>query len=697
MNLKFKLFTVFFLLLTASVWAGKWTIDGFDDSPDPGDPDKFIDGDLKPVPPGQVSQQSNTLYVRQKFEDTFGDEGATYQIFKGRPTAEAKSLGKISIDGIPYGTLLKMKLFYKKNATGDDDLETVYFDGKDILVEGADPVYINLNGKMEELKPVVSMDFKVSITSEPAGATVTVGGANKGVTPVTFNLTSQKTITAIITKDGYYTVIKPITPSNKQTVQEGVSLIAKKSLDNPATAYKAKLQAAGSNSNTLKSLRSDVKKTLDNYNSDSKKAIEAVMSKYPTNPSQASEESSSDYSARQTIYNNTQAKEREALNKEALGIFNELKELLAEIDASSGGLDFSLKYEYIPSNAISFVSMGIKDFTVNAEVKNSRVKFNYSKAKLGYGSVSREEIEENQDNVHGVLKIWNNPNENGKYASIYDIVFFYDETPLKILSKGSFTLSDATSKSRDIEKDLNNRVAKHPGKAEWDKKDEVATLQALRSGEIPDPYAVAKKAPQPKPQPKPKQEDDDDDDDAEYDEDADEEEIEEGVAAQEKYDYSRYGAAGNATQIFGHTDEILFWTGMVFLASAIGNGVVGFMQHEQWKKANNAVTGAEDKVKEIHTKIADTCGVMAAADPSMNLDKCKLALTRYAEGKDEKTGVPKDNIDDQTATDMGYPLWILNKNLDYNKPIRASYNKGQIIFFSAAAVSLGISITLFAW
>jgi gas vesicle protein len=700
MKLKFKLFMVFFLLLAASAWAGKWTIDSFDSSPDPGDPDNYIDGDLKPVQPGQVSQQSNTLYVRQKFEDSFGDGAATYQIFKGRPTAEAKSLGKISVDGISYGTLLKMKLFYNRNAKGDDDLETVYFDGKDILVEGEDPVYVNLNGKMEELKPMVSRDFKISISSEPAGATVTVGGANKGVTPVTFNVTSQKTITAVITKDGYYTTVKPITPSSKQTMQEGVSLVAKKPLENPAKAYKSQLQSAMSSksTSTMKNLRSDVKKTLDNYNSDSKKAIEAVMSKYPSNPPKASEESSNDYSARQTIYNNAQAKEREALNKEALGIFNELKDLLAEIDASSAGLDFVLKYEYIPSSAITINNMSIRDFSIDAEVINSRVKFNYTKAKLGYGSVSRDEIEDNQENLHGVLKIWDNPNEKGKFASIYDIAFFYDETPLQVLSKGSFTMSEATSASRSTEKDLNSRIAKFPGKAEWDKKDETATLKALRTGEIPDPYSVkkSKPAPPPKPVAKPKPPvDDDDDDEAAYDEDEDEEEVEKGVAAQEKYDYSKYGAAGNATQIFGNTDEYLFWTGMVFLAGAIGTGVVGFLQHSEFQKANDAVDATNRRIKDIKTFIEDECGKTT----DLPLDQCIAATNRYANWND---GAPHDypyysqNDLDQAAND-GRVLYILNHYLDVNSKTRDSYNKGRMIFFGAAGLSAAISVILFAW
>ena len=684
---------VFFLFLAASAWAGKWTIDSFDNSPDPGDSDNYIDGDLKPVQPGQVSQQSGTLYVRQKFEDSFGDGGATYQIFKGRATSEAKSLGKISLDGIPYTNLLKMKLFYKKSATGDDDLETVYFDGKDILVEGEDPVYINLNGKMEELKPMVSRDYKISITSEPTGATVTVNNTNKGSTPVTFNVTSSKTITAVISKDGYYTVVKPITPSGKQNAQETISLIAKKSLDNPATAYKSQLQSAISskNTNTMKSLRSDVKKTLDNYNSDSKKSIEAVMSKYPANPPKASDESSNDYSTRQVIYSNAQAREREALNKESLGIFNELKDLLAEIDAAAGGLDFALRYEYIPSSAITFNSMGIKDFSIDAEVSNSRVKFNYSNAKISYGSASRAEIENDQENVHGVLKIWDNPNENGKYASIYDIAFFYEETPLKILSKGSFSLKEATSKSRDIEKDLNNRVAKYPGKAEWDKRDETATLKTLRTGEIPDPYAVKKSKPEPPPkqQAKPsKQPVEDDDDEATYDEDEDEDEVEESVAAQEKYDYSRYGATGNATEIFGNTDEYLFWTGMVFLAGAIGTGVVGFLQNAEYIKANDALKRTDQKRKEIETEIETFCKSSLNTEDPGPVGYCKDAAIDYA------SRAPREG---SNAVDDGRVLYMLNEYREINQATRDSYNKSRIIFFGAAGLSAAISIILFAW
>jgi len=677
MKLKLRLFTVLSLLLAVSAWADNWKIDSFDDSPDPGDPDNFIDGDLKPVKPEQVSPQSNVLYVRQKFEDSFGDGESTYQIFKGRPTEAAKGLGKISLDGIPYQTLLKMKLFYKKNATGDDDLETVYFDGKDILVEGEDPVYINLNGKMEELSPSTSKDFKVSISSDPSGATVTIGGVNKGVTPITVSLAAPKTVTAVITKDGYYTSVKPITPVGKKTTEEGVALVAKKPLDNPATAYKSKFETAKSSKNTsaIKTLRTDVKKTLDNYNSDSKKAIEAVMSKYPANPPKAGEESSGDYSARQTIWNNAQAREREALNKEALGIFNELKELLAEIDASTAGLEFGLRYEYIPNSAITFNKMGVKDFSVTAELSNSRVKFNYKDARLDYGSLSRSEIENDQEGVHGVLKLWDTPNENGKYASIYNVAFFYDETPLKMLSKGSFSSSDATAKSKSTEKDLNNGIVKFAGRAAWEQADEAATLQTLRNGAPAVAAAKTQAAPM-----------EEDEEEAVYDEEADEAAVEEGVAAQEKYDYSKYGASGNATQIFGNTDEYLFWTGVAFLAGAIGTGVVGFLQNSKYQDFKKEIDNIDGTIGEVEKNIRKECKEKFPA----NEDICYKELKRLS-------SEPPSDPNNDSWIEEGKPIWKLNQLRQENVDKGGKYNTSRIIFFSAAAVSLGISITLFAW
>jgi hypothetical protein len=693
MKTRFVLLISFLLL--APLASAKWTIEEFDDSPDPGEPDSYIaqesSGGLKPVNPDQVVQQGNRFYVRQKFEDPFGDEPASYQIFQGKATDAAKSLGKISLEGIPYSTLVRMKLFYSRNAKGDDDLENVYFDGKDIFVEGEDPVYINLNGKMEELKPTATRDFKISITSDPAGATVMVGSSDKGRTPVTFSVPSSKPITAVISSEGYYPVIKPITPNEKQIVQEGVLLNERKPLNNPSTAFKNQLQTALSKKdvNTIKTLRTDIQKILSNYNSETKKAIDAAMSKFPANPAKTSAESSSDFSARKTIWENAQAREKEALNKEGQSYFNELKDLLADVEASISDLDFNLRYEYISNSAITFNKFSSKDFSININLNNARIRFSSKDTRVSTGDTQRDEIADNEDYVHGVLKIWDAPNENGKYASIYDIAIFYDEIPLKVISKGSITLPDATSASKSTEKDLNNRIAKLSGKDAWERRDENATLETLRSnggGAPPPKPAVAAKVPPPPPQY--------DDEDAYYDEEEDEEEFEDGMYEQERQDYSRYKATTSASDIFGNTDEYLFWTGMLFAAAAIGTGVVGFLENKKWQEANDAISAIDSQRKETIRLIEGACE--AAADPA----KCKSDWIYYSEQPPDSWPAGPGWVDDDgnsTSSDPRGTLWYLNNYKKKNSDIRDQRNMNRIIWFSGAGLSALVSIVLFAW
>ena len=683
--MKVKLLVAFFLLMAISAWAGKWTVDSFDNSPDPGDPDEFIvpesGNGLKPVKPAQVTQGGGRFYVRQKFEDSFGDEEATYQIFQGKPTDAAKSLGKISLDGISYQTLIKMKLFYSRNASGNDDLENVYYDGKDIFVEGEDPVYMNLNGKMEELKPSVSREFKISVTSDPPGATVTVGGSNKGSTPVTFTATSNKTITLVVNKDDYYTIIKPITPSEKQVTQEGFLLTEKRKLDNPAAAFRTKLQSALSSrdANAVKKVKSDIQQALKNYNSDSKKAIDGIISKMPANPPKASSESSGDFSARENLWKNTQAKERDALNKDAANYFNELKELSANADAAGADLEFNLRYEYIPNSALVFNKWGPKDVTVNAKVNNSSVKFETSNARIGYGSLPRSEVEDYEEDIHGVLKIWDTPNESGKFASIYDMAFFVDETPLQLLNKGSISLSEATSSSRKTESDLNSRVKKMSGKAAWDKKDETATLDALRKGSTSVPPPAPKKTAAPPPP--------EDDDDAYYDEDEDEEEFEEEMNNQRNRDYSRNNATTSAADIFGNTDEYLFWTGVVFAAAAIGTGVVGFLQNQEYIKAFDAVAATNNEIANAKQRIRTACENSEMTDTDYCIRRSE-AIASKPDGEPEAL--------DQHGNPVNV-LWRLNNYKAQNNKTMESFNQSRIIFFGAAGLSAVISITLFLW
>jgi len=677
MKTSFKFFVLAFVMLTVPVLASKWMIDSFDDSPDPGDPDNYIAAEfgsgLKPVKPNQVTAQSGRFYVRQKFEDLFGDD-ATYQIYQGRTTDATPSLGKISLDGIPYTTILKMKFFYTRSASGDDDLETVYFDGKDIFVEGEDPVYVNLNGRMEELKPAVLKDYKISITSTPPGATVTVGNNERGKTPVTFSVTSTKTLAVVVSMDGHYSVIRPITPAERGVTQESITLTKKQALENPAETFRSQLQRSSKDAAAMKTLKQDIQKALNTFTADTKKRVDAVLAKFPANPPKLSAESSSDYSTRQAVWTNTQSKERDALNKEAQEHFNELKALLAEVDAAGGDMDFSLKYEYVPTDAIDFTNIGVRDFTISVSHKSSNIGFNYDKAKIGYGSLSRGEIENGQDQVHGVLKIWDKPDASGKSTSIYDIAFFYDETPLKILSKGTFSVDGASNASRNTERDLNSRIAKFPQKSAWDKKDETATLDALRAG-VRATRASSKSVAK-----APKYEEEDEED--YYDEDEDEEEFENGMSNQRDSDYSRYGATQSAADIFGNTDEYLFWAGMFFAATAIGTGVVGFLEHKKYSEFNEAIDAAADNIAALEKEMDNRCG-------GRDNDCYRLA---YAYSSN-----PGELAVNSNGELIRRGIWEINQNKKANTEKRDTYNKSRIIWFSGAAVSLGLSITLFLW
>ncbi|MCL1967391.1 MAG: PEGA domain-containing protein, partial [Fibromonadales bacterium] len=461
-----KFFGVSFFLFAVSVWAGKWTIDAFDNSPEPGDPDKYIAAEsgkgLTPVRPEQVTRQEDVLYIRQKFEDDAGR--STYQMFRGKAKPAAKSLGKISLAGIPYQTLLKMKLFYKRNSDPEDDLEGVYYDGQDIFVEGEDPVYINLNGKMEELKPMAFKEFEIKITSDPSGAAVSVGSASRGTTPATFTVSASKTIAVVVSREGHYPLIKPVTPADKGVTEEKFTLTARTPLTNPATAFKTQLDAAAQkkDATAIRNIRTSVMQILSTYNAETQKNIAAALGRFPENPPKAAKETPEDFNARRNLWTNAQNRERDALNREAESYFKELKELLARIDSQNEEMDFGLKYEYIPSRALQPTNLGIRDFTVNASVDSYSVKFKYNNGKLAYGSIPRTEIEQNINKVHGVLKLWNTPNENGDFASVYDIAFFYNETPLQTITKGTFTMGNATNASRNTERDLNSRIARLP-------------------------------------------------------------------------------------------------------------------------------------------------------------------------------------------------------------------------------------------
>jgi len=316
--------------------------------------------------------------------------------------------------------------------------------------------------------------------------------------------------------------------------------------------------------------------------------------------------------------------------------------------ASTSGSGF--KYEYIPNSALKFSSVGVKDINLNVEHKT----FKYKNAKLSFGNsirngkkLSRSDIIEDQGKIHGILKT------NGNPASIYDMAFFYDETPLEFLGKNS-----ANS----------------------------ATLAALRRNSTlayssaPRPYDFEDEDDE-------EEEEEEEEEEASYDEDEDEDEFDRGMSNQSKYDYSRSAASSSASDIFGNTDEYLFWTGVAFAAAAIGTGVVGFLQNQTYSEANDAVSKAKSDVDRFKTDVTNGC----------NGDAECVRVALMVAGYSPKNPTICESGNYPTTCDEGGYIWKKNQNIKANEEVRDSYNTGRIIFFSAAAVSAAISITLFAW
>jgi hypothetical protein len=145
-------------LFVFQAFADPYTITKFSGE-DVGSPDDFIaaefGGTLKVSSSGSVqSVQNGRLSVRQKFEDPFGEEETTYQLYEGRKGPSLSNLKAFAPpEGMSYEKLGKAKVFTSKTADADMDVEKVYFDGQAIYAEGASSLFVNYNSQMVELKP----------------------------------------------------------------------------------------------------------------------------------------------------------------------------------------------------------------------------------------------------------------------------------------------------------------------------------------------------------------------------------------------------------------------------------------------------------------------------------------------------------------------------------------------------------------
>jgi hypothetical protein len=127
---------------------------------------------------------------------------------------------------------------------------------------------------------------------------------------------------------------------------------------------------------------------------------------------------------------------------------------------------------------------------------------------------------------------------------------------------------------------------------------------------------------------------------------------------------------------------------MVFLAGAIGTGVVGFLENTKYINANDAVTKTENKINDVKEEIKNKCNENADRYGG-SVSDCIYYAEKYA------ADTPKEG-EDLDGKD-GRPLYMLNGYLAHNQKVRDSYNQSRIIFFGAAGLSAAISVILFAW
>lgn len=150
------LFTV--CLSVVAAFAGPRDIKEFS-AQDVGTPDDYIvaefGGELKVAPASEVTTlQKGRLVVRQKFEDPFGEAETTYQLYQG----SVGDLSSISAFEVPSGTsyqdVIKAKIYTSSSDEPEQDVEKVYFDGKNIFVPGVSTAFAFVKGKPVELKGV---------------------------------------------------------------------------------------------------------------------------------------------------------------------------------------------------------------------------------------------------------------------------------------------------------------------------------------------------------------------------------------------------------------------------------------------------------------------------------------------------------------------------------------------------------------
>ena len=170
-----RIFLLVLLSFFAISFADTYTISNFS-AEDVGTPDSYIQaefgGELKTASPTAVLDiQKGRLFIRQKFEDPFGEEETVYQIYQGRAGNISSLKALQPPPSVSYAKLLNLKLYASSSDEASQDIEKVYFDGKSVYIEGS-TAFVSVNGSMVELKPASSAPALVPAPAAPAAPAV---------------------------------------------------------------------------------------------------------------------------------------------------------------------------------------------------------------------------------------------------------------------------------------------------------------------------------------------------------------------------------------------------------------------------------------------------------------------------------------------------------------------------------------------
>lgn len=165
-----KKFLFSILCPLALVFAGPYDIEEFTAN-DAGVPDSYIaaefGGELTKANPDDVADiQEGRLFVRQKFEDPFGADETTYQLYQGQTGSDFSSLNAMTAEGVDYSKLVHAKFYQKRGDDAKNDVAKVYFDGKSIFAEGLTTLIAFVDGTPVTLKADVPTPEPVAAASE---------------------------------------------------------------------------------------------------------------------------------------------------------------------------------------------------------------------------------------------------------------------------------------------------------------------------------------------------------------------------------------------------------------------------------------------------------------------------------------------------------------------------------------------------